>query len=373
MGLSVFFKTNNWKLEYEKLKEKANSDDEINKKKLKDLLNKCTVQELELTKLKKENKFNDQIMVSCLKGGGFLDAIRNGVADSAHRLALESERLTVMDNIFEKANNALTSLMDRSDVIKYQTEMNLNSVASLDCSAAEIGTLVGTIQEISEQTNLLALNAAIEAARAGDHGRGFAVVADEVRALAAKAQQASGKIEVLIRTIQSQTDEIKSSVITSKDGALQVSNSAEQISCDVTELIERSRYMQDVISISAATSFLNTVKLDHAVWKNNIYKQMEERDFSTSVNTHKECRLGQWYFKGEGSNRFSHLPSFKCIDEPHSLVHSSGSEALKAGLGGDYKEMLKCIDMMESASESVVDNLDSLLEEYRLKKQAITD
>ncbi|TOM30001.1 chemotaxis protein, partial [Vibrio parahaemolyticus] len=183
---------------------------------------------------------------SCLKGGGFLDAIRNGVADSAHRLALESERLTVMDNIFEKANNALTSLMDRSDVIKYQTEMNLNSVASLDCSAAEIGTLVGTIQEISEQTNLLALNAAIEAARAGDHGRGFAVVADEVRALAAKAQQASGKIEVLIRTIQSQTDEIKSSVITSKDGALQVSNSAEQISCDVTELIERSRYMQDV-------------------------------------------------------------------------------------------------------------------------------
>lgn len=31
----MFFKTNNWKLEYENLKKKANSDDEINKKKVK--------------------------------------------------------------------------------------------------------------------------------------------------------------------------------------------------------------------------------------------------------------------------------------------------------------------------------------------------
>jgi methyl-accepting chemotaxis protein len=57
-----------------------------------------------------------------------------------------------------------------------------------------IGSIVGSIQDISRQTNLLALNAAIEAARAGSHGRGFAVVADEVRNLSRQAADSSAQI-----------------------------------------------------------------------------------------------------------------------------------------------------------------------------------
>ncbi len=80
----------------------------------------------------------------------------------------------------------------------------VRAMGEIEKSAAQIGQIIGMIDEIAFQTNLLALNASVEAARAGDAGRGFAVVASEVRALAQRSTDAAKDIKTLISTSNTQ-------------------------------------------------------------------------------------------------------------------------------------------------------------------------
>ena len=98
------------------------------------------------------------------------------------------------------------------DSIRDQIQETSKRIKRLGESSQEIGSIVELINDISEQTNILALNAAIQAASAGEAGRGFAVVADEVQRLAERASNATKRIETLVQTIQSDTNEAVSSM-----------------------------------------------------------------------------------------------------------------------------------------------------------------
>lgn len=74
-------------------------------------------------------------------------------------------------------------------------------------SSQEIGEIVQLISDISDRTSILALNASIQAAMAGESGKGFAVVAEEVERLAERATEATNRITVLIKSVQTETYE----------------------------------------------------------------------------------------------------------------------------------------------------------------------
>ncbi len=109
-------------------------------------------------------------------------------------------------DVAHKGGEAVRRTIDGMNTIRETIQETSKRIKRLGESSQEIGNIVELINDIAEQTNILALNASIQASMAGEAGRGFAVVADEVQRLAERAANATKQIEVLVRTIQTDTN-----------------------------------------------------------------------------------------------------------------------------------------------------------------------
>jgi twitching motility protein PilJ len=150
--------------------------------------------------------------------------------------------------IAHKGGEAVRRTIAGMNTIRETIQDTSKRIKRLGESSQEIGNIVELIEEIAEQTNILALNASIEASRAGEASRGFAVVADEVQKLAERSAAATKKIEVLVSTIQSDTNEAVMSMERSTTdvvgGALLAENAGaaldeiEQVSHQIASLVQ---------------------------------------------------------------------------------------------------------------------------------------
>ena len=296
-------------------------------------------------------------------GDSFIE-LQSSLSGLASTMKTEKQSAVEAASASNQSREAMVQIAANLHNVSQKTQQTAHSVDNLHERAGQIGGIVMLIKEIADQTNLLALNAAIEAARAGEQGRGFAVVADEVRKLAERTSRATSEISTLVASIQNEIHSAKTQMESEAGQSDSFSRQGEAATESLHGLLDLSRKMEGAIAASALRSFVELAKVDHLVYKFEVYKvfmglsQKSAHEFSS----HTQCRLGKWYYEGEGKSAYSNLRGYKQIEQPHRMVHSHGTSAIERYRKGEFESAVKALAEMERASMQVIAELEHMAE-----------
>jgi methyl-accepting chemotaxis protein len=304
-----------------------------------------------------------------------------------HNLKLnQADLLQVSDGMVRveeiAANNVEMTENNQNTVGTIRNSLNLiagnmqnvgESASSLEQESVEVSKSLGIISDIADQTNLLALNAAIEAARAGEQGRGFAVVADEVKALSERTKHATVEIAETLKRFGSQVEQMLDKTLTTHNLTNEVSGRMEEFTQHFADLADSARQTISHISLAKDRSFASLIKIDHMIYKQNGYMALSkgsdsEEAAAISVD-HLHCRLGKWYYEGQGRELYSGTSAFRAIEGPHKEVHAHMQQALADSVHDwEHDEALRedliaNVEKAEQASGEIMHLLDAMVEE----------
>jgi DNA repair ATPase RecN len=308
-----------------------------------------------------ELDLNNQIwpnLLSCIQQ---ITGIRESVADSYEQINTESQSIEHLNETLGSGQESISNIAGGMEEITEKMQNMSQSMANLEAIADSINSFVETISKISDQTNLLALNAAIEAARAGDAGRGFSVVADEVRSLASNTSKSAEEVSGLIARIKQDTESGVKFANALEESNVELSKTISGLNESYGGINSNITTMKDSITTAVDRTFIQTVKLDHVVYKGEVYELVlgSSQKSAESLSDHRNCRLGRWYY-GEGAGQHAKSSTFKAIERPHADVHQFGMEAISSHKNGDTQQCLNALEKMEQASSQVLQLLDDI-------------
>ncbi len=292
-----------------------------------------------------------------------LQDIQSNLAGSVDMAKVAVNSVSDIDNDFSELAVSINGITDDLGVLTDVSKHSVEAVEGMSSRAEEISSILALIRGIAEQTNLLALNAAIEAARAGEQGRGFAVVADEVRGLADKTQSAIAETNEVIKSLHENVSSVSSasSQLTEKIG--EVNETVHGFRSGLVAMNDRVDSYFQGISVTTDNVFMSLAKLDHVLWKVNTYFSVNKGEPAFDFVDHHSCRLGKWYYEGEGMEFFSGSDHYGNLENPHSLVHEGTRgifDILDKGQPLDYTALQESFKVMENSSGEVFAALDRI-------------
>ena len=201
------------------------------------------------------------------------------VSSNAAESATVAERSVT---IAKKGSDVVNNTINGMDTIREQIQETSKRIKRLGESSQEIGDIVSLINDIADQTNILSLNAAIQASMAGDAGRGFAVVADEVQRLAERSSAATKRIEALVKTTQTDTNEAVISMEQTTSEVVRGARLAQDAGVALEEIESVSMNLADLIQNISNASRQQSMSAGHV---SNTMNVIQEITSQTSAGT----------------------------------------------------------------------------------------
>lgn len=145
---------------------------------------------------------------------------------------------------------------------------------------------------------------------------------------------------------------------------------ADMLSGEAGDVLERTGRLlalahesSDALGLAAMLSEIELANLEELQIKLEVYRVFMGLSKATAADflSETECRLGRWYYEGEGSALFADTEEFRALEEPHRQVHAQAREAVSHFHAGDRNAALAALTAMEQANLSVMTRLRRVL------------